>query len=342
MTPVDFSRNDAAAPLRIGPLTLASRVALAPMAGVTDAAFRTLARHWAPDSLIFTEMISANGIVYSRRIDDRILAKTEHDPPIAYQLAANNVDALLRAAEAIVVSKRPDVLDLNMGCPVKKITGNFEGCSLMRDPDRASALVAALVANFDTPVTVKFRLGWDAQSMNYLAFGQMCEAAGAQMVTLHARTRSQGYAPGCRWEAFGELKRGLRIPVIANGDITSADDARRVMRDYGVDGVMIGRAALGAPWRVGDIDRALRSGEAQITRTPQERLAACLDHARLHCAAHGEAVGAREMRKHLTWYVKGFPGASRLRERMTHVSSLADIERLVNDLPVDLALNAAS
>lgn len=327
-------------PLPIGPLRIASRVSLAPMAGVTDAAFRSLVRRWAPDSLIFTEMISANGIVHAGRASQathRILHKTEQDSPIAYQLAANNVDALLRAAEAIITRKQPDLLDLNMGCPVKKITGNFEGCALMRDPDRAYALVHALVTRFDTPVTVKFRLGWDAQSMNYLAFGQMCEAAGARMVTLHARTRAQGYAPGCHWEAFGELKRALRIPVIANGDITNAEQARQVLCDYGVDGVMIGRAALGAPWRVGDIDAALRSGTPQREPSLSECLAVCLDHARLHCAERGEAVGAREMRKQLPWYIKGVPGARRLREQLTRVSTLADIEQLLAALPLAAA-----
>ncbi|MEB3207211.1 MAG: tRNA-dihydrouridine synthase family protein, partial [Vampirovibrionales bacterium] len=189
-------------PLKISPsLSLQSRVFLAPMAGVTDAVFRGLVRRWAPQSLVCTEMISSNGLVFSKRWDARILDKTAGDHPIAFQLAANKEDILLEAAEHIATHRRPDLIDLNMGCPVKKITGNFEGCSLMKDLDRAHRLISCLSRAVDVPISVKFRLGWDATSMNYVEFGQMAESAGAKLITLHARTRAQGYAPGCKWEA---------------------------------------------------------------------------------------------------------------------------------------------
>ncbi len=324
-------------PLRIGNVSVNSRVMLAPMAGVTDVVFRGLVRRWAPDSLICTEMISSNGLVYSKRFDAPILDKTVSDQPIAYQLAAHREEVLLEAARAIIRDKQPDTIDLNMGCPVKKITGNFEGCALMKEPDLAYKLISSLVKTLaqdgtPTPVTVKFRLGWDSQSMNYKEFAQMCQDAGASMVTLHARTRAQGYKPGCKWEAFGELKQLLNIPVIANGDIYSMQDALHVINTYGVDGVMIGRGTQGQPWLIGDIDQALKTG-VQVPEAPvQKRLETAYEHARLLVDYRGEVTGVKEMRRHLTDYVKGFAGASQYRGRLTAVNTLADVCAILDEV----------
>lgn len=326
-----------AEPLRIGPVEINSRVMLAPMAGVTDVVFRGLVRRWAPESLICTEMISSNGLVYSKRFDAPILDKTVTDQPIAYQLAAHREEVLLEAARAIIRDRQPDTIDLNMGCPVKKITGNFEGCALMKEPELAHRLISMLVKALSddgtpVPVTVKFRLGWDSQSMNYRDFGQMCEDAGAAMVTLHARTRAQGYKPGCLWDAFGELKQSLEIPVIANGDIDSVETAMHVMDTYGVDGVMVGRGALGQPWLIGEIDGMLKTGRQKSPVTLADRLAAAGAHARLLADYRGEVTGVKEMRRHLTDYVKGFPGASAYRSRLTAVNTLADVEALLTEI----------
>lgn len=324
-------------PLQIGPVTIDSRVMLAPMAGVTDVAFRGLVRQWAPDSLICTEMISSNGLVYSKRWDAEILDKTDTDHPIAYQLAAHRPHVLLEAAQNIIKDKQPVTIDLNMGCPVKKITGNFEGCALMKDPELAHKLISTLTAEIETPVTVKFRLGWDSNSMNYVEFGQMCQDAGAKMVTLHARTRVQGYAPGCKWEAFGELKEALNIPVIANGDINTLQDARHVMDTYGVDGVMIGRGALGKPWVIGQIAEALKTGEEITELTLEQRMTTAIDHARRLVTYKGETSAIREMRRHLTDYVSGFRGAKEFRGRMVTVNTFEDVQNVVADI---LAANA--
>ncbi len=324
-------------PLRIGNVSVNSRVMLAPMAGVTDVVFRGLVRRWAPESLICTEMISSNGLVYSKRWDAPILDKTVSDHPIAYQLAAHRVEVLIEAARNIIRTHRPDTIDLNMGCPVKKITGNFEGCALMKEPELARTLISSLVKALEAdgtpvPVTVKFRLGWDSASMNYREFAQMCEDAGASMVTLHARTRAQGYKPGCKWEAFGELKETVGIPVIANGDINSMEDALHVMRTYGVDGVMIGRGCLGQPWMIGDIDRALKTGHPPEPPTVEKRLEAAYEHARLLVDYKGELIGIREMRRHLTDYVKGFPRASSYRGQLTTVSMLAEVAAILDEI----------
>jgi len=326
-----------ASPLKIGPVNVNSRIMLAPMAGVTDVAFRTLVRRWAKDSLICTEMISSNGLVYSKRFDAPILEKTQTDHPIAYQLAGHRVEVLQEAARNIVADKNPDTIDINMGCPVKKITGNFEGCALMKEPELAFKLINALVKDQERegtnkPVTVKFRLGWDSNSMNYKEFGKMCEDAGAAMITLHARTRAQGYQPGCKWEAFGELKEILSIPVIANGDIRNGEEALHVLKTYGVDGIMMGRGVLGQPWLIGELDRALKAGTDVREVTAIERLQSAKEHAILLVESKGEDKAIREMRRHLTDYVKGFPGASDYRHRLTAVSTFVEVEDLLNEI----------
>jgi tRNA-dihydrouridine synthase B len=312
-----------------------SRVMLAPMAGVTDIVFRALVRHWAPEALICTEMISSNGLVISKQRKARILDHTASDHPIAYQLAAHREDILLEAARQVVEDHDPECIDLNMGCPVKKITGNFEGCALMKEPELAANLVRALVKEIDKPVTVKFRLGWDMDSMNYLDFGKRLEDAGASMVTLHARTRSQGYSPGCKWEAFGELKEALSIPVIANGDIRSAEEAKDVIETYGVDGVMIGRYAQGQPWIIGEVDQYLKTGVLPQPWSIEERLKVAYEHAVNLCNYRGLHLGVREIRKHLTWYAQGFPGVRAYRNRLTGVNSLEDIQAIIDEILQD-------
>ena len=320
-------------PIRINDSTIInSQILLAPMAGVTDVIFRSLVREWAPDSLICTEMISSNGLVYSKRWDAQILDKSLEDHPISYQLAAHKPEVVEEAATNIVMKHRPDLIDLNMGCPVKKITGNFEGCALMQDPDLAAKLIETVVKAVDVPVSVKFRLGWNDDTINYKEFGQMAEAAGASMVTLHARTRAQGYRPGVKWDAFGELKQAVSIPVIANGDIVSIEDVRHVLSTYGVDGVMIGRGCQGEPWKIGALDQALKTGSSVDEATLQLRLDTALRHVKQMITYKGEQHGVREMRGQLPWYVKGFRGASSFRGQLTSVSSLSEVEALFEQI----------
>lgn len=302
------------------------------MAGITDVVFRGLVRRWAPDSLICTEMISSNGLVFSKRWDAKILDRTLTDHPIAYQLAAHRPEVLIEAAQNILKMHQPVSLDLNMGCPVKKITGNFEGCSLMRDLDHAHHLISTLAREVDAPVTVKFRLGWDEHSKNYRDFGQMCQDAGAKMVTLHARTRAQGYQPGCDWDAYGVLKQAVSIPVIANGDIVTVDDARHILDTYGVDGVMIGRGTQGKPWLIGHLDRSLKTGEPMPQVSLTEIIEVALEHAEALCDYQGEDRACRELRSQLPWYLKGFRGASQLRQQLTQIRHLEDIHRVLRQV----------
>lgn len=338
MTPADDTATPTTpphwrTPLSIGGrVTLHSRVVLAPMAGVTDCVFRALVRENAPNSLICTEMISSNGLVYSQRWDAQILDSSLQDHPIAYQLAASRPDVVEKAATEIVARHRPETLDLNMGCPVKKITGNFEGCALMKDVDHAARLIETVVRCVDVPVTVKCRLGWDEHSQNYVEFAQAIEAAGAAMITLHARTRAQGYRPGVKWEAFARLKQAVRIPVIGNGDIVTAHDAEHVLSTYGIDGVMIGRGCQGEPWRIGQIHHYLQTGELLPEPTLAQRLDYAWRHVEQMARYKGEAHGVREMRGQLPWYVKGFAGASQFRGALTQVSTLDEVRALLDDI----------
>ena len=316
----------------VGETPIYSPVLLAPMAGVTDVVFRQLVRRWAPQSLVCTEMISSNGMIYSKQRKARILEHTEVDHPISYQLAANRPEVLVQAAQQVIEDHDPVAIDLNMGCPVKKITGNFEGCALMKEPEHAAMLVKTLADAIDKPVTVKFRLGWDYDSMNYLDFGKRLQDAGAKMVTLHARTRSQGYSPGCKWEAFGELKEALDIPVIANGDINSVEDAEKVINTYGVDGVMVGRGTQGKPWLLGEMhDVLLQQGQLKNYSLPQ-KLEYALEHAKMMCDYRRPDVGIKEMRKHLAWYLDSFPGVRKYRHALMQVSSIQDIENIFADI----------
>jgi len=320
------------APANAPPVAIHSRVMLAPMAGVTDIVFRGLVREQAPHSLICTEMISSNGLVYSKAWDANILDKSLNDPPIAYQLAASRLEVLLEAAEGILKKHQPTTLDLNMGCPVKKITGNFEGCALMKDLDHAHLLLSSLVKAVNVPVTVKCRLGWDDNSKNYVAFAQMAQDAGVAMLTLHARTRAQGYKPGVVWEAFGELKAAVNIPIIGNGDITTYDDVATVFSRYGVDGVMIGRGCQGEPWRIALLHHFVQTGERLPEPSMTDRLAMGYRHTEAMAAYKGERVGVREMRGQLPWYVKGFAGASRFRGALTQVNTLAEVKTLMDEI----------
>jgi tRNA-dihydrouridine synthase B len=311
-----------------GKVVLQSQVVLAPMAGVTDIVFRGLVRKTAPQSLICTEMISSNSLVYSKRWDAHILKKTSEDNPIAYQLAAHQEEIIAAAAVTICEKHQPNTLDINMGCPVKKITGNFEGCALMRDLELASRLIKAVSSSVTVPVSVKFRLGWDDNSKNYIEFGQMAQESGAKLVTLHTRTRSQGYKPGVDWEAAGKLKAALRIPVIANGDIVTPADAKFMVDTYQVDGVMIGRGTQGEPWRIALIDHYLKTGELLPEPTLVQRLAYAWQHVQGMVAYKGESQGVREMRGQLPWYVKGFAGAPAYRAKLTQVETVAEVEAL--------------
>ncbi|MGQ4649431.1 tRNA dihydrouridine synthase DusB [Lyngbya aestuarii] len=324
-------------PLKIGSLEVKSRVLQSPLSGVTDLVFRRLVRRYAPDSMMYTEMVNAKGLCHLKTLP-KIMEVDPNEKPISIQLFDCRPDFLGQAAQ-MAVEEGADTIDINMGCPVNKITKNGGGSSLLREPETAEAIVRAVVQAVPVPVTVKTRIGWTDQEINILEFAKRMEEAGAQMLTLHGRTRDQGYNGAARWEWIGQVKEILSIPVIANGDIFSVETAVRCLEMTGADGVMCSRGTLGYPFLVGEIDHFLKTGQQRQSPTAVERLECAKDHLQALWEYKGMR-GIQQARKHLTWYAKGFAGAGELRNRLSRVETLIQGVELIEGMIA--LLNTAS
>lgn len=308
----------------IGGLTFGPTAILAPMAGVTDWPFRLLCRQMGC-RLAYTEMVSAKGYLMNPSHAQVFLQAPPEDAPLALQLFGAQPDAMGEAAMRL--RELPfAMVDINMGCPAPKITGNGEGSAMMKNLPLAARVIEAVVKNAGKPVTVKFRKGWDDADINAVAFARMAEQSGAAAVTVHGRTRMQQYAGRADWDIIGQVKAAVGIPVIGNGDVDSAQAAARMMHQTGCDAVMIGRAVLGNPWVFTGFD----GGQAIVPTSPM-RAQTALKHLQTHVAWKGERLGVPEMRKHIAWYIKGMPGAAALRERVNRAESLEDVQLLLQE-----------
>lgn len=314
-------RSRLSQPLKIGTVTLHSRVLQSPLSGVTDLVFRRLVRRFAPTSMLYTEMVHASQVCHVQDLP-KIMEIDPDERPISIQLFDCRPDFLAAAAEK-AVAEGADTIDINMGCPVNKITKKGGGSSLLRDPKTAEAIVNAVVNAVDVPVTVKTRIGWDDHEITILDFAQRMQDAGAQMITIHARTRAQGYTGAARWEWIGRVKEQLAIPVIANGDIVSLESAVQCLEQTGADGVMCSRGTLGYPFLVGEIDYFLKTGNRKPTPTLVERLSCAKEHLQLLHVYKGDR-GIQQARKHMSWYAVGFPGAAELRNRLCLINSVEE------------------
>jgi tRNA-dihydrouridine synthase B len=308
-----------ATPLHIGPFEVKSRVLQSPLSGVTDMVFRRLVRRYAPDSMMYTEMVNATGLHYVKQLP-KLMEIDPDERPISIQLFDCRPDFLAEAAQ-MAVDEGADTVDINMGCPVNKITKNGGGSSLLRQPEIAEEIVRSVVKAVQVPVTVKTRIGWSDKEINAVEFAQRMEAAGAQMLTLHGRTRAQGYNGSARWEWIARVKEALTIPVIANGDIFSVEAAVRCLEQTQADGVMCSRGTLGYPFLVGEVDHFLKTGELRTQPSPIERLECARDHLTMLWEYKGDR-GIRQARKHMTWYAKGFMGAAELRGQLAVIENL--------------------
>ncbi|MGK7901964.1 MAG: tRNA dihydrouridine synthase DusB [Hormoscilla sp.] len=306
-------------PLKIGSVEVNSRVLQSPLSGVTDLVFRRLVRRYAPESMMYTEMVNATGLHYVKQLP-KIMEVDPQERPISIQLFDCRPDFLAEAAQK-AVAEGADTVDINMGCPVNKITKNGGGSSLLRQPDVAEAIVREVSQAVDVPVTVKTRIGWSNQEINILEFARRMEDAGAQMLTLHGRTRAQGYNGPARWEWIGRVKEILSIPVIGNGDIFSVEAAVRCLEETGADGLMCSRGTLGYPFLVGEIDYFLKTGKQLPPPTAVERLLCAREHLQALYEYKGDR-GIRQARKHMTWYAKGFPNAGELRGKLAKIESV--------------------
>lgn len=296
-----------------------SDVMLAPMAGVTDAPFRAMVRKFGGE-LLFSEMILADSLARAHKRTTEMAMPDETDAPIAIQLEGRNPDTMAEAAR--IAERHAAFIDLNMGCPVNKIAKAGGGSGLMRDEELAEKIVRAVVNAVKVPVTVKFRLGWDEESKNFADFGKRMEQAGASAVILHARTREQQYGGKADWSAFGELKRAVSVPVVANGDIKTKADADFVKSEYGADAVMIGRQALGRPWVLAEV-----SGRA-VVRPPM--VETVLEHLELMQKYYG-AKAIFIARKHIAWYSVGMNGGAAFRASVNQATDAESVKTLIRD-----------
>ena len=303
-------------------------VVLAPMAGVTDLPFRGICREMGCD-LTYTEMISAKGLLYGSERTAQLLATSPLERPCAAQLFGSDPAILSEMACRVQERYAGEIalIDINMGCPAHKIVGNGEGSALMRNLPLAARIIESVSKSVTLPVTVKFRKGWDDSSINAVAFGHMAQESGAAAVTVHGRTREQGYSGRADWDIIGEVKAALRVPVIGNGDVCSGESALSMLAYTGCDGIMVARGAQGNPWIFREIKSALR-GEAIIKPTAHERVEMAMRHARLQYEFKG-VHGVIEMRKHVAWYMHGLPRAAALRTRVNACSTLEELQTLL-------------
>jgi len=311
--------------LQIGGVVLANPVVAAPMAGITDKAYRILAKE-AGCGLVCTEMVSDQALLYGNPKTCLILDITGESRPLSVQIFGSDPGKMADAAE-IVESRGADIIDINMGCPTPKIVKNGEGSALMRSPGAAVEIVRAVAGRVKVPVTVKMRKGWDEDSVNAVELAVRVVAAGATALTVHGRTRAQFYSGRADWEIIRAVKRAVSVPVIGNGDIWRPEDASRMINETRCDAVMIARGALGNPWLFARTVHHLRTGEKLPGPGPEERVEMALRHFDLLLRYKGEPVAVREMRKHAAWYIKGLPGAARLRDRINLCRSREELRQ---------------
>ena len=315
--------------MRVGPYTLSSPVYVAPMAGVTDAPFRKLAREFGA-GLACTEMISSEALVRRHRESFRLMDLSWDERPVSVQLMGGDPQVMAEAAR-MAGEHGADIIDINMGCPVPKVVKTSGGSSLLRDPVRACRVAEAVVRAVPVPVTVKIRLGWDFASRNYRELSTALESTGISGLAVHGRTRSQGYDPSADWEAIAEVKALVRVPVAGSGDLKSADDASRRMRETGVDAVMLGRGILGNLWLVRQTVARLTQGAQIADLDWPGRIALVRRHCELVLEYYGSERGSRMLRKFIAWGLKGFRGAPRLRTMVQSVSSAEDVDRVLDE-----------
>lgn len=315
--------------MKIGNLTLKTNVFCAPMAGVTDAPFRLVCRKYFSGACV-TEMVSAKAVCFCDKKTKTLAAFSKEERPIGIQIFGSEPEIMAKAAAILYGEFAPDFIDINMGCPAPKIVNNGEGSALMKDPALAGKIVYAVKnAIGQVPLTVKMRLGFDKAHINAPELAKVCESSGADAIFIHGRTREQMYMPSAEYNVIREIKSKSHIPVIANGDICCPDDALRVLEYTGCDGVMIGRASLGNPYVLADAERVL-SGLQPLKITPEQKCRDMKEHMHLLISQKGEYVGVREARKHIAWYIKGYPGSAELRNRANCARTVSEIDGIID------------
>lgn len=313
--------------MKIGSVEIKNPIALAPMAGVTDLPFRLLCKEMGC-GLLYTEMISAKGLLYENEKTHFLLEIDPRERPIGVQLFGSDPNILAHMAQK--VEEYPiDFIDLNMGCPAPKITKNKEGSALMLDPPLVEKIVSTITKQIRKPLTVKIRKGFDQEHINAVEIAKIVENSGASAITIHGRTRDQFYSGKADWDVIRQVKEAVSIPVIGNGDIQTPEDGEKMMEETGCDGIMIGRAAQGNPWIFERTLHYLQTGELLPMPTVEEKITTALIHAKNLIRFKGDYIGIREMRKHVTWYTKGLSHTAELRQSINHVHSYEELEKIL-------------
>lgn len=316
--------------IKIGNVKIEKTAALAPMASVADRAYRLICREYGA-SYVTSEMVSAKGLCYSDRKTNELCTVTEKERPMAIQLFGNEPEFMERAVE-IVSKYNPDIIDINMGCPVPKVVGIGCGSALMRDVKQAAAVAESVVRASSVPVTVKFRKGWDDSSVNAVEFAKAMEASGAAAITVHGRTREQFYTGEADWKIISEVKKNVKIPVIANGDVTDLKSCLDMYEQTGCDLVMIGRGSYGNPFIFKEISSYYK-GEEYTVPTIEEKMSVMLRHIRLilDISEKSEELAIHEARKHAAWYMNGYYASAKFRARCYNLTSYSEAEQLAEE-----------
>ncbi len=314
---------------KIKDLTIENRVVLAPMAGISNSAYRRIAREMGA-GLVYAEMVSDKAIFYKNKKSLDMLVMDESERPIAQQIFGSDKDSFVEAAKTIYQTMRPDIIDINMGCPVPKIALRSQaGSALLKNPDKVYEIVKAVVDALPCPVTVKIRSGWDHKNINAVEIAKVCEKAGASAICIHGRTRSQAYSGQVDLDIIKEVKENVSIPVIGNGDVKDGPSAKKMLEYTGVDAVMIGRAAYGNPWVFTNIKNFLEGNSEEFKPEYKDRIEMCLKHLAYLSEIKNEKLVVLEMRAHVAAYLKGMPGANEVKNNIYQKTKINDIIQLL-------------
>lgn len=319
---------------KIGNVEIKNQVVFAPMAGVSNISYRQIIKEMGV-GLIYSEMISTMGIVYNGKKTIDLINFNENERPISIQIFGSDLKSFVEAAKYIEENFHPDIIDINMGCPVPKVAIKSQaGSALLKDPDKIYEIVKAVVDNTNTPITVKIRSGWDDKHINAVEVAQKIESAGASAIAIHARTRSQGYSGSANWNIIKEVKQSVKIPVIGNGDITTPELAKQMLDETGCDAIMIGRATLGNPWIIKEIVHYLDTNELLPKPTKIERIEMIKTHYNLLKKYSNTTHALLEIRTHALWYLKGIPGTKEIKTKICQAKTEEEFMNIIKELNV--------